>query len=105
MRDSTLATPRLDPATFVNDVLRQYPATAAVFNTFGIDACCGGARSVRDAAREDGADCCALLAALEWALADAPVDTPCAAGDVVLYAPDELHAMRAESEELLLLAT
>ena len=29
----------------------------------------------------------------------------CAAGDVVVYAPDELHGMRATSGELLLLAT
>ena len=36
---------------------------------------------------------------------DAPMDMACAAGDVVVYAPNELHAMRAESEELLLLAT
>ena len=35
----------------------------------------------------------------------APVDAACAAGDVVVYAPNELHAMRAEQEELLLLAT
>ena len=28
----------------------------------------------------------------------------CAAGDVVVYAPNELHGMRAESGELLLLA-
>jgi len=35
----------------------------------------------------------------------APEDVACTAGDVVLYAPNELHAMRAESEELLLLAT
>jgi quercetin dioxygenase-like cupin family protein len=34
----------------------------------------------------------------------AAVDVPCAAGDLVVYAPNELHAMRAESEELLLLA-
>jgi quercetin dioxygenase-like cupin family protein len=34
-----------------------------------------------------------------------PVDIPCVVGDVVLYAPNELHAMRAESEELVLLAT
>ena len=34
-----------------------------------------------------------------------PVDVPCVAGDVMLYAPNELHAMRAESEELVLLAT
>jgi quercetin dioxygenase-like cupin family protein len=35
----------------------------------------------------------------------APLDVPCTAGDVVVYAPDEPHAMRAESRELLLLAT
>lgn len=36
---------------------------------------------------------------------EAPVDRPCVAGDVMVYAPNELHAMRAEGEELLLLAT
>lgn len=36
---------------------------------------------------------------------EAPVDRPCVAGDVVTYAPNELHAMRAEGEELLVLAT
>ena len=36
---------------------------------------------------------------------EAPVDRPCVAGDVVVYAPNELHGMRAEGEELLLLAT
>jgi quercetin dioxygenase-like cupin family protein len=30
---------------------------------------------------------------------------PCRAGDVVVYAPDELHGMRADDAELLLLAT
>ena len=34
-----------------------------------------------------------------------PVDRRCAVGDVVAYAPNELHGMRAESEQLLLLAT
>jgi regulator of cell morphogenesis and NO signaling len=63
--------PRLDPASLVNDVLRHHPTTARVFNDFGIDACCGGARTLIDAAREDGADCCALLGALEWAMAEA----------------------------------
>ena len=58
--------PRLDPTISVNDALRLYPATAAVFNAFGIDACCGGARTLREAATEDGANCCALLAELEW---------------------------------------
>ena len=35
----------------------------------------------------------------------APVSRDCAAGDVVAYAPNELHAMRAVARELLLLAT
>jgi quercetin dioxygenase-like cupin family protein len=34
-----------------------------------------------------------------------PIDTKCREGDVVFYAPNELHGMRAGDEELLLLAT
>jgi quercetin dioxygenase-like cupin family protein len=34
-----------------------------------------------------------------------PVDRHCTAGDMIVYAPNELHAMRAEDMELLLLAT
>ena len=34
-----------------------------------------------------------------------PADRACVAGDVVVYAPNELHAMRAGDRELLLLAT
>ena len=33
------------------------------------------------------------------------VDRACTAGDMIVYAPNELHAMRAETVELLLLAT
>jgi len=32
-------------------------------------------------------------------------ERPCGAGDLVVYAPDELHGMRADHTELLLLAT
>ena len=35
----------------------------------------------------------------------APADASCAAGDVVVYAPNEQHGMRADAEELVLLAT
>lgn len=35
---------------------------------------------------------------------EAPVDRRCVAGDVVAYAPNELHGMRADAGELLLLA-
>lgn len=45
----------------VNDVIRRYPATVDLFNRYGIDACCGGAASVADAARRDGADRALLL--------------------------------------------
>jgi quercetin dioxygenase-like cupin family protein len=35
----------------------------------------------------------------------AAVERACAAGDMVAYAPEELHGMRADGGELLLLAT
>ena len=52
----------------VNDVLQRHPETVAVFNEFGIDACCGGAYSLDEAASRDGADAAALLAALRSAV-------------------------------------
>jgi iron-sulfur cluster repair protein YtfE (RIC family) len=48
----------------VNETIRRYPATLEIFNRYGIDACCGGAASVVDAARRDGADVDSLLAEL-----------------------------------------
>jgi regulator of cell morphogenesis and NO signaling len=48
----------------VNELIREVPLTISVFNSFGIDTCCGGAVPVRQAARRDGADVDALLAAL-----------------------------------------
>ena len=35
-----------DPTLPVNEGISQFPATVAVFNRFGIDACCGGWASV-----------------------------------------------------------
>ena len=58
----------LDVSTSVNDVLTQYPETVSIFNAFGIDACCGGAASLREAARRDGVDLAELLAALQTAV-------------------------------------
>lgn len=56
------------PATMtVNEAIRRFPATVAVFNEYGIDACCGGAVPIDEAARRDGADPEALLAALQRA--------------------------------------
>jgi regulator of cell morphogenesis and NO signaling len=68
-RPTTAATPasipRIDPSATLNQILREHPVAVAVLNAFGIDACCGGARTLADAAGEDGADLAALLAALE----------------------------------------
>ena len=55
----------IDSALTVNELIARHPATVAAFNAFGIDACCGGAVPVREAARRDGADPEALLTALE----------------------------------------
>ena len=48
----------------MNELIREKPATVQVFNRFGIDACCGGAVPVREAAERDGADVDAVLSAL-----------------------------------------
>jgi regulator of cell morphogenesis and NO signaling len=48
----------------VNEVVRRWPATVEVFNRHGIDACCGGAAPVCEAAVRDGASADAVLAEL-----------------------------------------
>lgn len=54
----------------VNETIRRFPATVEVFNRFGIDACCGGAAPIREAALRDGADPDDVVAALEHVLAE-----------------------------------
>jgi iron-sulfur cluster repair protein YtfE (RIC family) len=44
----------------VNEMIRRFPATVDIFKRFGIDACCGGAAAVADAAVRHGADPVAL---------------------------------------------
>ena len=48
----------------VNQLIRNVPSTVQIFNDFGIDACCGGAVRIAEAAQRDGADVNALLSAL-----------------------------------------
>ncbi len=48
----------------VNEAISRDPRSIAVFNRFGIDACCGGGASIADAAARDDADVAVLLAAL-----------------------------------------
>ena len=59
----------VSPDMSVNDTLRRFPATVAVFNAFCIDACCGGAARLDQAAERDGADPARLLEALNGAAA------------------------------------
>lgn len=54
----------IDADLTVNEAIRRYPATVAVFNDFGIDACCGGAAPLAEAAVRDGADLQELLRSL-----------------------------------------
>lgn len=63
-----MTTPQsIGPDLTVNEAIRRFPATVAVFNDFGIDACCGGAVPLAEAAVRDGADPGALLEAVRAA--------------------------------------
>ena len=57
----------ITPEMTLNEVIKKYPATMGTFNRFNIDSCCGGARTVADAAREDGADLGVFIKALQEA--------------------------------------
>lgn len=48
----------------INEVLKRFPATTGVFNRYNMDACCGGARTLEQASREDGVELQTLLADL-----------------------------------------
>ena len=55
----------------VNEAIRRYPETVEIFNRYGIDACCGGAAPVAEAAVRDGADPAALQNELMQAIGQA----------------------------------
>jgi iron-sulfur cluster repair protein YtfE (RIC family) len=61
-------TTQIDTGSTVNGIVAQFPETIGVFNQFGIDSCCGGGIPLEDAARRDGADIDALVAALQKAI-------------------------------------
>lgn len=48
----------------VNDVIKKYPKTLAVFGKFKIDSCCGGGVSIEASGKRDGADVDAMVAEL-----------------------------------------
>jgi regulator of cell morphogenesis and NO signaling len=55
--------------TTVRELVGQHPATQKVFEDFGIDYCCGGGKSLAEAAEESRSELPVLLAAIEEALA------------------------------------
>ncbi len=52
----------------INDVIKEYPPTIAVFNKFRVDSCCGGGRSIEQTAMTDGVDVKTLIEALNEAV-------------------------------------
>ncbi|HAS17027.1 MAG TPA: hypothetical protein DCR39_03860 [Nitrospiraceae bacterium] len=48
----------------INQVLKLYPSSIAVLNKFNLDACCGGNRTLEQAAKEDKAVLEELLSTL-----------------------------------------
>ena len=59
----------IEPGQAVNEVTVRFPATLQVFQHYGIDACCGGARPLSEVATRHGHDLDALLADLRTAAA------------------------------------
>ena len=55
----------LAPHATVNDTRLRYPVSIKVFNAFGIDACCGGAATLAQAAADAGIALDLLLDALD----------------------------------------
>ena len=60
-----LLDPALDLTWTLNDVMRRHPASVRVFNAFGLDTCCGGARTLGDALSDAGVDAETILFAIE----------------------------------------
>jgi len=54
----------IEPYSTVNEVLLSHPETTSVFNTFCIDACCGGNVPLASVAQRHGIDLTSLLSAL-----------------------------------------
>ena len=64
---------QVDGKTTVRDLVGRYPQTRPVFEKHGIDYCCGGGKSLAEAAREHGHELPKLIDTLKQAL-DAPTD-------------------------------
>lgn len=58
------ATTTIDCTETVNAIVAKHPETLGVFNGFGIDTCCGGAKSVEEVVQRHGIHAPTLCAAL-----------------------------------------
>ena len=58
---------RIDPKETINAITTRYPDTIAIFAYYGIDSCCGGEKTLEEAARRHGADIEELRNRLELA--------------------------------------
>jgi regulator of cell morphogenesis and NO signaling len=56
----------------INETIKKYPQSIAVFNEFRVDSCCGGGQSIERTATADGIDIEALLQALNDAVKNQP---------------------------------
>lgn len=54
----------------VNEAIQRYPATIAIFNRYGMDTCCGGARQIGEAADAAGVDRSVLRTELVGAIGE-----------------------------------
>jgi iron-sulfur cluster repair protein YtfE (RIC family) len=57
----------------VNDVVQRYPATLAIFNSLGIDTCCGGALPLATVAQRHNIPLDVLRTALERTIASSGI--------------------------------
>jgi hypothetical protein len=59
--------PAVDPAMAVAEIVRRRPAAAGVLVSRGLDVCCGGTKSLAEAAEKHGVDLDEILAEIERA--------------------------------------
>jgi regulator of cell morphogenesis and NO signaling len=58
----------IDPEWSVHETIRRHPATRAVIESYGMDTCCGGGVSLREAAHRDDIDLDRLRRELQGAI-------------------------------------
>lgn len=106
---STIHVPTIDLERSIGELVATRPERAAVLDRFGIDYCCGGARSLAEACRAAGIDAAVLLDALDEIPAAAPAEEPASdalsTADLIAHVLDVHHAfLRRELSRIRALA-